>query len=421
MSRVTPLQSWENFRKRIAELGGTVLEPEYLGSGRGHRCRCAQGHECRPHPSHVQQGKGICPVCAGNDTATARDAFYKRIAELGGTVLEPQWRGNSRSYLCLCPNGHECRPWPSHVKEGIGMCRTCAGQDSAIAEENFRRRVAELGGVVLEPKWLGNGKPHRCRCIQGHKCRPRPGHVQQGRGICLTCAGKDPVTAEENFHRRVTELGGIVLEPTWLGNGTPHLVRCSNNHERRIVPSNIQQGRGICQNCGGKNNPLNVQKTTAARDAFYKRVAELGGIVLEPTWLGNPRPHRCRCVRGHECRPQPSHVRKGQGICRTCAWWDQDVLYVTRNPATGCVKFGITGGDGRDRLGVHRTAGYTEILRLETGLPEGVAVLAEQKIKTALEMAGAVPVRGVEYFSGEHLALIDNEIDNWVPARQLSS
>jgi len=30
-------------------------------------------------------------------------------------------------------------------------------------------------------------------------------------------------------------------------------------------------------------------------------------------------------------------------------------------------------------------------------------------------MAGAVPVRGYEYFGGEHIALIFNEIDNWVP------
>jgi hypothetical protein len=79
------------------------------------------------------------------------------------------------------------------------------------------------------------------------------------------------------------------------------------------------------------------------------------------------------------------------------------------------VKFGITRRDGRVRLGVHRTDGYTEVIRLETGLPEGVAALAEQKIKVALAMAGAVPVRGTEYFSDEYLALIDNEIDNWVP------
>ena len=54
-------------------------------------------------------------------------------------------------------------------------------------------------------------------------------------------------------------------------------------------------------------------------------------------------------------------------------------------------------------------------LRLALSLLQGVAALTEQKIKLALQMVGAVPVRGTEYFSDEYLALIDNEIDNWVP------
>lgn len=94
---------------------------------------------------------------------------------------------------------------------------------------------------------------------------------------------------------------------------------------------------------------------------------------------------------------------------------DRNVLYVTRNPVTCCVKFGITSRDGYARLRTHRVDGFTEVLRLITGLPEGLAVLTEQKIKLALAMVDAKPIRGREYFSDEHLALIENEIGNWVP------
>jgi len=94
---------------------------------------------------------------------------------------------------------------------------------------------------------------------------------------------------------------------------------------------------------------------------------------------------------------------------------DRDVLYVTRNPVTRCVKFGITSRDGYARLHTHRVDGFTEVLRLITGLPEGLAVLTEQKIKLALAMVDAKPMRGREYFSDEYLALIENEIGNWVP------
>ena len=94
---------------------------------------------------------------------------------------------------------------------------------------------------------------------------------------------------------------------------------------------------------------------------------------------------------------------------------DRDVLYVTRNPVTRCVKFGITSRDGYARLHTHRVDGFTEVLRLITGLPEGLAVLTEQKIKLALATVDARPMRGREYFSDEHLALIENEIGNWIP------
>jgi len=67
------------------------------------------------------------------------------------------------------------------------MCRICAGVDPAAAWANFRKRVAELGGEVLEPEWLGAAKPHRCRCAKGHERRRTPNKVQQGGGICSVC------------------------------------------------------------------------------------------------------------------------------------------------------------------------------------------------------------------------------------------
>src|SRR5262249_9106743 len=62
----------------------------------------------------------------------------------------------------------------------------------------------------LEPEWLGKDTPHRCRCAKGHECSPRPGGVQGGGGICRACANQDPATAWANFRKRVAELGGVV-------------------------------------------------------------------------------------------------------------------------------------------------------------------------------------------------------------------
>jgi len=107
--------------------------------------------------------------------------------------------------------------------------------------------------------------------------------------------------------------------------------------------------------------------------------------------------------------------QQGQGICAICAGFEYDVVYVVRNPVMNCVKFGITNSEGKSRLRVHRGNGFTEVIRLETGLPDGLAEIIEKKIRVALDMAGAKPLRGREYFSDEHIALIENEIENWVP------
>ncbi|WP_327135397.1 hypothetical protein OG311_37345 [Streptomyces sp. NBC_01343] len=51
--------------------------------------------------------------------------------------------------------------------------------------------MEELGGTVLEPEWLGSGTPHRVRCPEGHLCDPTPGNIRYGTGLCRVCAGLD--------------------------------------------------------------------------------------------------------------------------------------------------------------------------------------------------------------------------------------
>jgi hypothetical protein len=128
-----PAGPWEAFRRRVTELGGEVLEPEWLGAVKPHRARCAKGHECRPIPANVHQGKGICLICVAKDPATAWASFRKRVAELGGEVLEPEWLGKDTPHRCRCAKRHECSPRPGGVRGGGGICRACANQDPATA------------------------------------------------------------------------------------------------------------------------------------------------------------------------------------------------------------------------------------------------------------------------------------------------
>lgn len=267
------------FRVRLAEIGAVLLELEWLGAASPHRVRCAEGHECTPYPCFVQQGGGICKVCARVDPVTAEAAFRAVLAELGATLLEPEWLGVGKPHLVRCAAGHESRPRPSNVTLRKGICITCAGQDPTVAEAAFRARLDELGATPLFDQWLGVKQPHHVRCAAGHDCYPRPGGVLKGVGICRTCAGRDSIAAEAEFRARLAVLGVTLLEPRWLGTQFPHRARCAAGHECSPRPGGLKRGRGVCRTCAGKGNPW---------DCFYVvtgRRAVKFGITS-----GDPRP-----------------------------------------------------------------------------------------------------------------------------------
>jgi hypothetical protein len=98
------------------------------------------------------------------------------------------------------------------------------------------------------------------------------------------------------------------------------------------------------------------------------------------------------------------------------------VFYVVADDPAGRVKFGISWGTGPDRLATHRTAGYRAVIRLVTGLPDGVADAIEQDVKATLRLAGFAPVKGREYFDVDALAVILDVADNYpVPAAAVAA
>ncbi|WP_405425547.1 hypothetical protein [Streptomyces erythrochromogenes] len=209
------------FRAWVAGLGGEVIEPRWLGAHRPHRIRCAAGHETTQHPSGAHKGRGLCRVCAGQDPATAEAEFRARVAELGGAVIEPQWLGSNRPHRIRCAAGHEAVTRPTHVRQGIGICRTCAGLDPAAAEAAFRARVVEVGGEVIETRWLGADQPHRIRCAAGHEAAPRPTDVHRGQGVCRACGGM----VWDVLYVVVDEVEDVVKFGITSGDPRPRLAR----------------------------------------------------------------------------------------------------------------------------------------------------------------------------------------------------
>lgn len=108
----------------------------------------------------------------------------------------------------------------------------------------------------------------------------------------------------------------------------------------------------------------------------------------------------------------PTNVLRGQGICKMCAWSAQDVVYVVVNSTTNVVKLGITSGDPKSRTGNHKRDGFTDVVAVRQGLPEGVAYATEQATLRKLAEYGHDPVRGREYFPAELTSLILDLIES---------
>src|SRR6185437_12902225 len=100
--------------------------------------------------------------------------------------------------------------YPSGLQQGGGMCITCAGKDFEVAKANFYKRIEELEGKVIG-EYIGNDININCICKNGHKCSPTPHNIQRGNGMCITCAGKDFKVAKANFYKRIEELEGKVV------------------------------------------------------------------------------------------------------------------------------------------------------------------------------------------------------------------
>lgn len=290
------------------------------------------------------------------------------------------------------------------------------------AECDFRSRIEKLGGV-FSGEWKGLREPHEVLCPAGHSAQVRPRNILKGYGICRLCG--DRVTgqgstrdaasfaAEASFRRRVSELGGIVLEETWKGSKQSHRVLCPEGHETHPRPQSINIGNGLCEQCGQANKvwTKRFQKSIDAEVAFKGHLEAIGATLLEGTWLGSQTPHRVLCPKGHACSPMPANLRSGQGICLKCTWLNQDIFYLVCNPERNLVKFGITSLDPRPRLGVHATAGFKEVLILRQGLPSGFAYATEQALIKALRSKGIDPIQGKEYFAGTHREFIHTFIN----------
>lgn len=210
---------------------------------------------------------------------------------------------------------------------------------------------------------------------------------------------------------------GYVLasEFSWVNSRTRYAATCPKGHTCTLLPYAVK-GRGDgCEQCSYVNRGLRRKDSQAARARFLDWAAAQGFQLVDFQWKGAMRPHAAVCPRGHACQPRPNDVlNQGKGGCVACRGAAWDAFYVVHHAEAGHLKFGITSGNPKPRLADHRRDGFTAVLRVFMGLPDGEALRLEQELMRLLKLAGVQPVQGREYFPDATLDVVLAVADDWL-------
>lgn len=197
--------AWDSFRAAVARQGGLVLEPEWKGSHTPHRVQCERGHEILTRPGNVAQGHGFCRKCNVRDWRASWAEFQASVADLGGTVLETEWLGAQEPHRVLCAKGHEGKPRPTAVKQGQGLCQKCIGRiwDVFYVVHNPSTCVAKFGITSGNPKHrlrthAGFGFTLVLRVFEDLPNGEARG-LEDELKVLFRCAGVPPVQGTEYF------------------------------------------------------------------------------------------------------------------------------------------------------------------------------------------------------------------------------
>lgn len=269
------------------------------------------------------------------------------------------------------------------------------------ARDRFKVEVVARGGTVVG-EYSGSKTQVHVKCPQGHDCYVFPSNLTKtGRGMCQKCAGRDKSDAAARFLANA-EVAGWTVQGAYGGAHEPVVMICPNGHESAPTPGNFRSGKR-CKQCSG-NMPRQAERK------FLDALAAEGGRMLGE-YVNARQAVTCVCVQGHVTDRTPDAVTNRDATCRLCAV-RHDVFYIVSGPAG--IKFGISSGDGTQRLAVHGRDGYLNVVRVWTGLPGDTAYELETELLRQMALAKVAPVRGREYFPTGVLPVVLATAEFWL-------
>ena len=298
--------------KLAAEHKWKLITRMYVNNYTAMEFKCPNDHvryiRAKDFPGQVFENHNGCPVCRESDPQSSEDNFRRAVENLGG-VVKGIYKGSNVHIECQCVNGHLCYPVPSRVKQRDTICSWCANRSVDKARIEFNERVVQAGGKVFGD-YVNSRTRVTCVCINDHLCFPEPTHVQQGGGLCRKCSGKCPEQSEENFRHYMTELGIVVIGKY---RTTDHAIKCVcvNGHTFYPRPGNVLSRKGIiCLDCTGRSSNASAEN--------FKRILHEAGFEQLETYTTSNTGIRCKCSAEHVSIQVPNKVTQRGLSCKNC-------------------------------------------------------------------------------------------------------
>lgn len=284
------------FHKSAAAQGARVVG-DFKGVHTPVETICAEGHGGFTVPRSLARGGHVCKICGKREMArkqlAAGEAKFRAAVTAAGATMLGSYVDSRTRVECLCAAGHCCRPRPSHLLQGVGICAICAERDSESAGVKFQQ-IVEAQGAEMLTSYAGAHTRVRIRCSAGHTSNPIPNRVRQGGGLCPTCSKRDTVAAEAAF-RKAAAAANVEVLGAYVTARTPVLVRCARGHLGKPMPDSIQSGQGFCKQCRYRHN----------WDTFYVVVNHQQGRLKFGVTHADERPR----LRAHQAEGYRDMIR----------------------------------------------------------------------------------------------------------------
>ena len=165
---------------------------------------------------HSFKGGSRCPVCSGNNSETSKLDFIKQVEKEGYKMLG-EYVNNSSKVELECDKHHKYFVSPNSFKSGC-RCPICAGNNSETAKLDFIKQVENEGYKVIG-EYVNNRTKIELECDKHHRYFVAPSSFKSGsrcphcgtisHGEVLTKKILDEYNCKYEFQKRFDGLVGL--------------------------------------------------------------------------------------------------------------------------------------------------------------------------------------------------------------------